>query len=534
MENTAGQSFEYAKSGLSEDAVKQRFVPFLKDFYRHRYEPAADSFRVNLDNVSEGGLVADILMTFKKSDDSPFVCACEATSRDKVGEVKFALNIVYFLWDAAAFGAACATATYAFFYKTRLEWLLDLHWIGNLGLVLGVFMIGFFGWYFTLQGWRKYRYIYAIEQFKRYGADDQWVALAEDVFPAPNDPYLAELKSQCIYNGFGLALVPAEGAVRVLNAPSRLSVFGKGRKMVGWVTRAQWYQTMSKNVSSVTQFRSSDALRQYLNTAMRPLQYYVFQPFKKWTQSILSKPFGQTVTVYNRFMSGQSVQKWVFGLSLLLLLPMGYGVLTYSDVENADLTKLQNWKGGANPEDQRGYVLDAPPIPYGGKPPAIPKQYPVLMDAPVDNNIQTIDLSGGSDEEEDVPTIILSDSDEEEADIKPAKPAKPKPPPKPAVTTRPNNDPCAQLGSKKGWVVQDNVFSFKDNAAARVATIEAKGIGAKSTPRSCFESGASDYVVWLGKIYSSEEAARSSASALEKTMQGAGILKGKLMLRKLN
>ncbi len=532
MENTQNQAVEYAKNGLTENFVKQRFVPFLKDFYRNRYEPLPDSIQVNLDNVSEGGLVADGMITFRKSDGSPFVCTYEATSRDKSEEVKYALNLVYFLWDSAAFGAVCAAVAYAIFYRGQLEWLLDLGWTGNLGLILGVFTIGFFGWYFLMQSWRKYRYIYAIEQFKQYVADEQWVALAEDVFPAPHDPYLTELKSQCVYNGFGLALVPAEGLVRVLNAPSRLRVFGKDRKMVGWVTRAQWYKTMSQNMATMTNYRPPHAVREFLNKLVRPIQYYVFQPIKKYTWAIASKPFGQTASVYSRFMSGQTVQKWVFGLSLALIVPMCYEILTFSEVDMADLEKLQNWKGGENPEDQRGYVLDAPPIPYDGKPPAIPKQYPVLMDAPIDNDIQTIDLSGDSDD--DVQTINLSgDDEEEEADIKPAKPA-PKPKPKPKPATPPANDPCARLGNKKGWVIQDNVFSFRENAAARVAAIEAKGISAKSTPRSCFEAGESGYVVWLGNVQATEDAARSTASALEKTLQSVGLKKGKLFLRKMN
>ena len=54
------------------------------------------------------------------------------------------------------------------------------------------------------KGFPRYRYIYAVEQFKKYHADEQWVAIGEDVFENPNDKYLKELKKQCVYNGFGL------------------------------------------------------------------------------------------------------------------------------------------------------------------------------------------------------------------------------------------------------------------------------------------------------------------------------------------
>lgn len=526
MESAENQILELNPSVLSEDTVKRRFVPFLKEFYRNRYEPSADSIKVNLDNVSEGGLVADGIMTFKKNDGSPFVCTYEATSRDKAGEVKFALNLVYFLWDCVAFGAVCSTGTYAFFYATNFKWLLDLQIAGNFGFIVGVFTIGFFLWYFTMQSWRKYRYIYAIEQFKRYQADEQWVALAEDVFPAPNDPYMVELKSQCIYHGFGLAQVPAEGPVRILNSPSRIGIYGKDRKMADWVTRSQWYQVVSQNVTSMTSFRPPDTVRVYWNKITRPVQYLVIEPFKKHVWSVVSKPFGQTASAYTRFMSGQTVQKWVLALSIAAILPLWFDVLTFSEENLADLEKLKHWESELNPEDDPGYLIDGAAIPFDGQPTGVPKQYPISVDAP-EPEIQTIDLSG---DDEDVPTINLSGDDEEEE--KPAaKPAKPVA--KPAPAKKPVNDPCASLGGKKGWVIQDNAFISKDYAAARVATLSAKGIVATSTARSCFESGADGYIVWLGAVRASEESARLAAADLEKILQRAGLRKGKLMLRKL-
>ncbi len=206
---------------LTEDDVKRRFVPFLKDFYRHRYEPLPNTVEVDFDSVGEGGVVADGRVQFRKPDDSLFTCTYEATSRDKMEEVKYTLNLHYFVWDCAAFAAVLAAAAYIIFYTSRFAWLVALHWPGNIGLLLGIGTIGFLGWYFTMQGWRKYRFIHAIAQFQQYYADDQWIAIAEDVFPSPVDPYLQELRSQCTYQGFGLAVVPAEGNVRPLVNPSR-------------------------------------------------------------------------------------------------------------------------------------------------------------------------------------------------------------------------------------------------------------------------------------------------------------------------
>ena len=153
MENTGSLGFQ--KTVLTEEDVKQRFIPFLKDFYKRRYEPMPNSIVVELDNVSAGGLVADGKMTFRKEDGSLFVCTYEATSRDKAEEVKYQLNLSYFLWDCAAFGTMLAAAVYVIGFVYNRLWLITLQWAGNIGMLTGVAMIGFFGWHFTMQKWRK-------------------------------------------------------------------------------------------------------------------------------------------------------------------------------------------------------------------------------------------------------------------------------------------------------------------------------------------------------------------------------------------
>ncbi len=519
MENTESQSFEHKFGGLTEDEVKRRFVPFLKDFYKHRYEPEAGSFSVHFDNVSESGLVADIVMTFKKKDETPFVCACEATSRDKIGEVKYDLNLVYFLWDAAAFGAFCSAAAYGFFYKTQMEWLFNLRLTGNFGLIIGTFIIGFFGWYFTMQGWKKYRYIFAIEQFKRYEADEQWIALADDVFLSPNDPYLIELKNPCVYNGFGLALVPAEGAVRTLNAPSRLGIFGKDRNMVEWVTRSQWYQKVSETMPPAKRLTPPDMALAYWNKLKSWAKYLAIEPFKKYVWSVLSRPFNRTASAYGRFMTGQTVQKWIFVFSTIALAPMFYEIMTFTEEESASLEALKRGPNGENPEDKSGGVLDDRPIEFARKPAGgVTKQYPIYR--------------GISPEEESAPPRNLNGLREWEQEeyvgptLKPAKTAQPVP----------SADPCAKLGDKKGWIVQEEGnYDLQNEAASWAGTLRNRG-GIKNAypiPRSCFEIGAQGFIVYLGGVYKTEAEAQSAAAEFEKVLGENGIAMGKRVVVKI-
>jgi len=510
------QPFERHRPGLTEDEVKRRFIPFLRNFYRQRFEPLPGSEAVELDNVGEGGLVADGKMTFRKTDGSYFTCTYEATSRDKSEEVKYALNEIYLAWDAAAFGAIATAVLYAIFYATRRIWLIGLHLEGNLGLIIGLALITALLWFFLLRNWRKYRYIFAIEQFKRYQADEQWVAIAEDVFPSPTDPYLLELRNQCVFSGFGLAVVSAENGVRALANPSRLGIYGEDRHITHWVTRADWYQAITNNTASgeVARLAPPGTLTIAWNKVSRPVKYLLLNPAKK----VLRQPLGQTATAYNRFMSGQRVQKWVCGLAFLLLVPLVWLVLNTHHPTLADQERMEQLRIGPNPEDQPGYTPNDEIVPYGGEPTGVPKQFLETKS----EEVPTISLSGNDDEG---PTINLSGDDEKAAaagiedDQPTAKPSLP--------------DLCATLVGQQGWLVQDNQFITRANAVDRVAVLRKRGLKAEVVGNTCISAGAKGYVVWLGKIETSQQEAAKKAVNYEKTLQRYGLLEGKPLVRRL-
>lgn len=505
-------SFIPPSSSLTEDEVKRRFMPFLRDFYKNRYEPMPNSVSVELDNVSKEGWVADGKITFRKSDGSPFVCTYEATSRDKSGEVKYQLNLHYFLWDCAAFAMAFAAVVYAFFFETNFVWLVERKTVGNFGLLLGTGLIGFFAWYFVMRGWRKYRYIFAIQQFKQYFADEQWVALAEDVFPAPNDPYLLELRNQCVYNGIGLAIVPLEGFVRKVIDPSRLGIFGKDRQMTQWVTRAQWYQSFSQNIETMAARRpkAPDAMTAAWNKMFRPVHYLVLDPIKR----TLQRPAGQTATAYNRFMSAQTVQKWMVFLAVVIVAPLFWRVVTFSDSKVLDLKELQlRTKNGKNPEDLYGPQIDGEIIPDDGEPTGVPKQFPIAQSKSFEEEENTIDLSGDEEEEEEL------------APMKPkTKLVKP-------VATAP--DPCTILKTKSGWLVQDNIFDSAELAAQRVKDLQNRGFACQYAAQKCISAERTGWIVWLGAPYPTESSAKTAAGNFSKQFQRYDLKNGKFLVRKL-
>lgn len=515
---------------MTEEAVKQRFVPFLRDFYRKRYEPVAGSEDVALDNVAQGGVVADGKLSFQKEDGKMFVCTYEATSRDKVDEVKYQLNIQYFLWDCIAFASIVAAIIYIVFYQSRKAWLIHLQITGNLGLIIGALMIGFLTWYFTMQGWRKYRFIHAIAQFKLYFADEQWIALAHDVFPSPVDPFLTELRNQCIYNGFGLAIVSEEN-VRPLVTPSRLGIYGKDRRMVHWFTRADWYQNIVQSVGSVAKVKPPDALTVFWNRITRPLHYLLFEPIER----VWRKALGQRSETYTRFMRAQGVQQWLAAAGFLIILPLFLKVISHREVEEADIDALHNWRSTRNPEDQSGYIIDGEAIPYDHQPTGVPKQYPVSAssaDISETGGVQEINLSG--DEEvsgntEKVATINLSQS----------RASTPPPAPKTTIKTAPKTavrkkDPCDTWKNTKGWILQESAFTSAANADARISTLKKAGFSAQKVAQTCIGSSSGGYIVYLGKVFSDAKTAQQQAQTLQKALQKAGIKKARLLVKSVN
>jgi len=383
-------------------------------------------------------------------------------------------------------------------------------------------MIGFFAWYFTLNKWRKYRYIYAIQQFKQYAADEQWIAIAEDVFPSPIDPYLLELRQQCVFSGFGLAIVAEHAETRVLCAPTRLRLYGEGRKMIHWLTRAQWYQQMTGGAGDKISIPLPNAWTAMVNLISRPIRFYVLDPVQKQVWGVLSRPFGQTASAYHRFMRGQTTQKFVFLFALSICTYLSYQVLTIKDENVADLEIFRNWRAKPNPEDQPGYLIEGSPIPYDGKAPGVPKQYPQK-----EEEIETIDLTAGIEDDVKATKLPAARAPKENTG-KATKIQATKPAEKPKVI-----DGCAAIKGKAGWMVQDNVFSNRDFTAKRIAALKAGNISCSWAAQSCINAGAEGFFIWLGDIYNDVEAARKKVLELEKAMKKAGLLRGRLLVRKI-
>jgi hypothetical protein len=296
------------------------------------------------------------------------------------------------------------------------------------------------------------------------------------------------------------------------------------------VTRSQWYQAVTTTAAPLKQIRQKapDSLTVIANKITRPFHYLIFDPLKKYVGGALRKPYNQTATAYTRFMSAQIMQKLIVLLAVLVVAPLFWKVISFREEDVASLEELQDWRAGKNPEDEYGYVIDGEAIPFNGESKGVPKQYPIsskVKAAPADEEVATINLSGGDDEEDETPPPKKT------APVKKSVPAVAKTATSVAKTIA--GDACSLVKNKSGWILQESAFSTKDAAAARVAALGKKNISARALAQSCITSGKTGWIVWLGNIQSSEAAARTAAASQQKTLRSAGFAGAKVLLKPL-
>ena len=212
---------------LSEDTIKRATLTFMKTYYKFR--PRAGETTISYDMIHPSGVIVDGYLTFPKENGKPFVATFEATSAASATEVRFSLQKKQLIWDAIAAGTFLATVLMIVFWFTNMWDLTRSGWLFSLVLPLILVFLGILAYQMFFKGSERYRYIYAIEQFKQYHADEQWVALGKDVFDNSTEAHFAELRDQCVKNGFGLVTVDSDEHVNLLITPAREEVFGRKR-----------------------------------------------------------------------------------------------------------------------------------------------------------------------------------------------------------------------------------------------------------------------------------------------------------------
>ncbi len=491
-------------TAISEDAIKRAVVPFLRHFYKYRFEyrPGTDRAEFDAEAAENSNIRADVLLRFQKQDGQNFVCAVEATSQNKLGEVKFGLNRPFFLWDAAMWAALGLAAIFIFLYSTRLAWFSDLGWRGVAGLILSVGAALFWAFFFLLKSRSKFRYIYAIEQFKRYRADEQWVALAVDVFADDDREGYEELRKQLISGGFGLISVENDGRCQAVIAPSKLGQFGEGRRFYDFIPAAvRWENRLEK-------------------IPKKPLRL-VGGAVKKGFQKVGGD---RAVDPMGRFMRSFFYQKAVFGFGLLIVAALAWRSKGFESI------RFFSPKQAAAVRDSFRHVAEDREWLEGDD--IFFRETPRAYLSPEEMALAGHD---GLEQTSQSDTDFVKNIREAAGGERPVLAEKrPKIIEKRAEKARivRAGDLCDRFSGRGGWLVQDNFFSQKDFADDRVLALRHRGFVCATVRRNCFEKGKTGWVVFLGGIFRDEKTARAEAQNFQKAEDRYGLLKMPLLVKK--
>jgi hypothetical protein len=226
--NNSATGFNY----LTEDAIKRSAVKYLKGYYKFR-ERTGETV-TNFDMLTESGAKADGLLTYPDAAGKPFRATIEATSYESRYEVLYVNQYRKLFIDALTAALVGVSVLFTAAWWTKL-WIVAQYGLPKtVILIICVLVLLYVMFHFLWQNESRYRHILALEQFKSYHADEQWVAIGEDVFLAPNDPKLLELKKQCTYNGFGLIVVSDHLEPQPWLTPAREEIFQKRRREQGF------------------------------------------------------------------------------------------------------------------------------------------------------------------------------------------------------------------------------------------------------------------------------------------------------------
>jgi hypothetical protein len=222
---------------LTEKDVQQIALRALRSYYRFRVKAGAPVLESDVRGA--GGIIADVSYSFPQEDGSRFTATLEATAADTKEEVYFQKRLGLLLVDSLAVGSV---VTGAWFFWTSLQgWGLVVQWstLAVLALLIGAILLTSGVFALLARNARRYRYIYAVEQFKQYYADEQWIAVSKGVFPDSQNRYFQELREQCVQCGFGLMQIDRTGKAQLIITPARKDVFDNQRSRINLFTVKQ-------------------------------------------------------------------------------------------------------------------------------------------------------------------------------------------------------------------------------------------------------------------------------------------------------
>ncbi|MEM6318302.1 MAG: hypothetical protein AAF960_11575 [Bacteroidota bacterium] len=280
---------------LTEENIKHATLSFLKSYYKNNSSRGFGDTEATLDMQTGNGIIADGYLKFSVDEDpltelsakeaekkmlngetvnakkkATFLATFEATSQQTAAEIQYRIQKTLLIFDALAIASMVAAGSYGYNYMNEQ---FTLNQLGTFKFFAGFFAVmiaSMIGYILIFRKLSRYHYIYALAQFKRYHADEQWVSYGEDVFANPDNKYFLELRKQCIREGFGLIVVNKDLQPNLVMTPVRPN----GNKKKGTVRQFFADQTKKKAFKWVNGIKVP-TLKSPINT----------QDYKRFTQS---------------------------------------------------------------------------------------------------------------------------------------------------------------------------------------------------------------------------------------------------------
>lgn len=255
---------------MTEQQIVRAALPFIRAHYKYRPR-GPGGMETRYDIATAEGLIADGYIAFESETGEPFIVTIESTSPQSREEVIYKIQNHLLSWDGIALSSLLVAGGYAYIHGKGFNTTQQFGEVSTILLLIGGLSMGLF-FFRILLGWmRRYRYIYAIEQFKLYAATEQWIALGEDVFEDTLDRDYLELREQCVDNGIGLVMVKSDLSVDMIFTPSREAVHAD-RAVVNFNDRETVIKTskrkavanwLKQKTSRISKARSTVGLGRY-------------------------------------------------------------------------------------------------------------------------------------------------------------------------------------------------------------------------------------------------------------------------------
>ncbi|WP_116125870.1 hypothetical protein [Lewinella sp. IMCC34183] len=230
----------------SEQQIRGLAINFLRFHYKLRPRFGGSGTRIVDKPHYYQGVLIDARLAYQRPDRTFFTATVEATSVDRQEEILYQVN--YYRLGVHAFVlSVLLTAAFVWVGGGAQVRGWNLWALFGSPQVYAVILLCFASLFLAvsalLRRLRTYRYIYAVDQFKHFYADAQWVAYDVAIFSADSwrtRRKFRELERQCVKYGFGMLAVEDDKVVRNVMSPSRIDQFkGHRIRLPRWLARAE-------------------------------------------------------------------------------------------------------------------------------------------------------------------------------------------------------------------------------------------------------------------------------------------------------